>query len=324
MCKRSVLALILFLLVNGLTNAKTIKWRDFNHVYSTDGSNFLLLQEANQVEEQTFISDEFDPEPEFVDLTFNELQEQLLTFSQQKQIENLKFQMLVKQFNETTLKSEQQRFENNQANIDNTSIVQENNDLKRFFEQSKNKLNKENNELKQFFEQSKNKLNNNIETLKLKSNKLNSDLSHQQALSTDLQQQLVVAHGSLKNNIKILNTDANVFEIEYLFDPQLKEANIYRANFEYKKALSTYLDLVDKNNFNALFNVANMIYQGLGVKANPTKAFLFYLKAAKKGLANAQYNAALMLSLGEGVEKDEEQSLFWYKEAAEQGYDKTQ
>jgi TPR repeat protein len=67
-----------------------------------------------------------------------------------------------------------------------------------------------------------------------------------------------------------------------------------------------------------------MIYQGLGVKANPTKAFLFYLKAAKKGLANAQYNAALMLSLGEGVEKDEEQSLFWYKEAAEQGYDKTQ
>jgi hypothetical protein len=305
MCKRNILALILFLFVSGLTNAKTIKWRDFNHVYSIDGSSFLLLQEAKQIKERVFISDEYEPEPEFVDLTFNELQEQLLTFNQQKQIENLKFQMLVKQFNETTLKSEQQRFENNQANIDNTAIAQENSHLK------------------QLFEQSKNKLNNNIETLELKSNKLNDKLSHQQALSTDLQQQLIVAHDSLKNNIKILDTDTGVFKIEYLFGSKLKKANIYRANFEYKKALSTYLDLVDKNNFNALFNVANMIYQGLGVKANATKAFLFYLKAAKQGLANAQYNAALMLSLGKGVEKDEEQSLFWYKEAAEQGYDKT-
>jgi hypothetical protein len=304
MCKRNILALILFLLVNGLTNAKTIKWRDSNYVYSVDGSSFLLLREASQIKEQIFIPDEF--EPEFVDLTFNELQEQLLTFSQQKQVENLKFQMLVKQFNETTLKSEQQQVENYQANIDNASIVQKNN------------------QLRQLFEHSKNKLNNNIGTLVRKSNKLNNKLSHQQALTTDLQQQLIGVHDQLKNNVQILNTDTGVFKIEYLFGSKLKKANIYRTNFEYKKALSTYLDLVDKNNFDALFNVANMIYQGLGVKANPTKAFLFYLKAAKKGLANAQYNAALMLSLGEGVEKDEERSLFWYKEAAEQGYDKTQ
>jgi len=55
--------------------------------------------------------------------------------------------------------------------------------------------------------------------------------------------------------------------------------------------------------------VADMYYQGRGVKQNYHLALHWYRQAAEQGLAIAQFNVGVMYKNGRGVNQDDHQAL---------------
>ncbi len=88
---------------------------------------------------------------------------------------------------------------------------------------------------------------------------------------------------------------------------------------EYTKALILFKKSSLKMNIQAIFNLARMYDNGLGVKKNPVKAKKLYLFSAEKGHADSQHNVGIMYLLGEGVKKNPKEALKWLLLAGEQG-----
>jgi hypothetical protein len=72
-------------------------------------------------------------------------------------------------------------------------------------------------------------------------------------------------------------------------------------------------------------NVIGMMYkQGIGLKQNDEKAFIYFQKAAESGYAKAALNIALMYKYGHGVDQNYTKFIEWLEKAAEMGYEHTE
>ncbi len=65
--------------------------------------------------------------------------------------------------------------------------------------------------------------------------------------------------------------------------------------------------------------LAQILRDGLGVPANPQRAFHWAKKAAEQGDAPAQLAVGVMYELGQGTAADAAAAVGWYRKAAEQG-----
>lgn len=114
--------------------------------------------------------------------------------------------------------------------------------------------------------------------------------------------------------------------VHYLSKPEKKvvqdccrKAYGYYSQQKYFEAAFLFRKSAEEGNANAQYNLAVMYANGIGVKQDETKAFLWYTKAACQGYANAQYNLGLMYEKGNGVTQDFMEAQNWYKKAAQQG-----
>ncbi|MCH6258073.1 sel1 repeat family protein [Puniceicoccaceae bacterium K14] len=111
-----------------------------------------------------------------------------------------------------------------------------------------------------------------------------------------------------------------------------KEVGSRNANFEiaymkskgegclinYDVARKLYLEICDSD-FEAMNNLANFYFDGLGIKKDEAKACELYLESANKGSSIAKTNLGRAFQHGRGVEKNLEQAINWYEKAAELG-----
>ncbi|MFZ7199408.1 tetratricopeptide repeat protein [Avibacterium avium] len=95
---------------------------------------------------------------------------------------------------------------------------------------------------------------------------------------------------------------------------------------DWHKAAKWLLPLAKQGSAAAQFLLAEMLYEGVGVKQNSKQAAKEYKKAAelllpltRKGNAAAQFLLAAMFDDGLGVKQDFQQAVKWYKKAAQQG-----
>lgn len=88
---------------------------------------------------------------------------------------------------------------------------------------------------------------------------------------------------------------------------------------EYKKAIHECLDLAEKGDLKAQYNVGKMFDKGWGVEQSDSSAYKWYLSAARGGHAKAQNNAGVAYHKGVGVEQSKEKARYWFKKAAHQG-----
>jgi hypothetical protein len=84
------------------------------------------------------------------------------------------------------------------------------------------------------------------------------------------------------------------------------------------------LQLANRGNSDAQFNVALHYQDGTELPQDYAKACYWYRKAAHQGHAAAQYGLALLLGKGLGHPKDEREAAAWYRMAAEQGHQAAQ
>ena len=91
-----------------------------------------------------------------------------------------------------------------------------------------------------------------------------------------------------------------------------------KANFE-KLNLEEIILKADYGDSEAQKNLANMYYNGKGVKQDYLEAFKWYKKSAEQDNSTAQYNLAIMYLKGQGVEKDKEEAIKWLQKSADQG-----
>lgn len=81
------------------------------------------------------------------------------------------------------------------------------------------------------------------------------------------------------------------------------------------------LKLARDGDASAQYEVAEIYYQGEGVKRNYQEAFNWYEKAAKQNHAEAQHQMGYFYKHGlDVVEKDDKRAFEWYLEAAEGGH----
>lgn len=93
-----------------------------------------------------------------------------------------------------------------------------------------------------------------------------------------------------------------------------KSDYIWNMQFEQK------LELAQKGDVKAQYDVANMYLKGQGTTRSAEKAFEWYEKAAQQNHVSAVYKIGYLYSKGEGVEKDYRKAYDWIKRAAEQDY----
>jgi TPR repeat protein len=78
------------------------------------------------------------------------------------------------------------------------------------------------------------------------------------------------------------------------------------------------LELAEKGDAVAQYNLAIMYDYGDGITLNDEEAFKWYLKAAIQGYKDAQNSVGNMYDLGEGVEENNAEAMKWYLKAAQQ------
>ena len=79
------------------------------------------------------------------------------------------------------------------------------------------------------------------------------------------------------------------------------------------------LQLAERGNAQAQFNLGMMYENGQGVRQDDAEAVKWYRLAAEQGFAQAQSNLGVMYDNGQGVRQDYAEALRWYRKAAEQG-----
>ena len=79
------------------------------------------------------------------------------------------------------------------------------------------------------------------------------------------------------------------------------------------------LQLAERGNAQAQFNLGMMYENGQGVRQDYAEALRWYRKAAEQGYAKAQYNLGLMYANGHGVHQDFHLSKEWFGKACDGG-----
>jgi TPR repeat protein len=92
------------------------------------------------------------------------------------------------------------------------------------------------------------------------------------------------------------------------------------SNIYFKKSLSILEQDAERNDPEALCDLAFMYNVGDGVKIDKFKTINYYLLAAEMGYNRALYNLGLMYSNGLGVPKDKERAVYYYQMAADKGH----
>jgi TPR repeat protein len=90
--------------------------------------------------------------------------------------------------------------------------------------------------------------------------------------------------------------------------------------FEEKDFAKAYRVCQSSHDSNAQFLVAEMYFNGLGVKEDLTQAASWYRKAAEQGNCEAQFRIGHMHYHGVGVTKDQAAALTWFDKAAKNGH----
>ena len=83
--------------------------------------------------------------------------------------------------------------------------------------------------------------------------------------------------------------------------------------------LKELIQLAEKGDADAQFNLGKIYYDGKGVEKSYEQAVYWWAKAAEQGYAKAQNNLGVCYYWGEGVEQSYEQAVYWWTKAAEQG-----
>ncbi len=89
---------------------------------------------------------------------------------------------------------------------------------------------------------------------------------------------------------------------------------------DYETAYEGFIALAQKDDPDAMLNVAVMFDNGQGVEQNTARAAYWYKKSARLGIVEAQYNLADMYRVGAGVQQDYSLALDWFEKAARQGH----
>ena len=101
---------------------------------------------------------------------------------------------------------------------------------------------------------------------------------------------------------------------------KLKKAAALYESGQYSQALEILKPLADKGLKEAQSNLAQMYYNGEGVKQDYQEAFKWTQKAAEQGVVHSQYNLGLLFNNGQGVKRDYQEAFKWYLKAAGQEY----
>lgn len=79
------------------------------------------------------------------------------------------------------------------------------------------------------------------------------------------------------------------------------------------------LPLVEKGDLGASVELADLLRQGRGIKADPVRAFQLYMRAAETGDNRSRYAIGSMIENGEGTKPNLPAAVDWYRLAARQG-----
>ncbi|MGB0721668.1 MAG: tetratricopeptide repeat protein [Gammaproteobacteria bacterium] len=84
------------------------------------------------------------------------------------------------------------------------------------------------------------------------------------------------------------------------------------------RAIAHWSPLAEGGNVDAQVHIAYLYRRGVGVQADPERAFHWYRRAALQGSADARYELALMYELGIGTPADIDEAQYWYGLATEE------
>ena len=125
-----------------------------------------------------------------------------------------------------------------------------------------------------------------------------------------------------------------IFIIAFFFGSPVSadydDAIYYYNSKQYKKSIKEFKKVVDnkladpKKKRDAMFNIAVIYDNGIGVEQNKEKAIHWYKLASDNNHKVAQYNLAWMFYNGDKVEKNNFEAFKYYSLSAEQGYAKAQ
>ncbi|MEQ9561971.1 MAG: tetratricopeptide repeat protein, partial [Woeseiaceae bacterium] len=85
---------------------------------------------------------------------------------------------------------------------------------------------------------------------------------------------------------------------------------------DYATALAEWLPMAEGGDLNAMYNVALIYDQGLGLPSDKLRALRWYRVPAEEGDVSAQFNIATIHHFGEGVPVDKKEAARWYRAAA--------
>ena len=110
-----------------------------------------------------------------------------------------------------------------------------------------------------------------------------------------------------------------------LKDPEMTAEELYETGKaakdagDYAKALEYCQLAADLGSSEAIKEIGNLYFFGLGVETDYDKAFEYYQQAAELGNFNAINNLGNCYLNGRGVEKNDEEAVKYFQMAAEQG-----
>ena len=93
---------------------------------------------------------------------------------------------------------------------------------------------------------------------------------------------------------------------------------------DWATAVKILTPLAEQGNSVAQANLAYLIYEGKGAKADDAAAAKWYRLAADQGDAYAQYSLGVMYENGKGVPQDLREAVKWWQLSAKQGYAEAQ
>jgi TPR repeat protein len=88
---------------------------------------------------------------------------------------------------------------------------------------------------------------------------------------------------------------------------------------QFSRATGLLAPLADQGNVDAMYRMAIMAQNGLGMLPNPLLAYKYMKASAEQGLSLAQHGLAFMYMEGECADKNPQKAIEWFKRAAEQG-----
>lgn len=99
----------------------------------------------------------------------------------------------------------------------------------------------------------------------------------------------------------------------------IQMALLYKQHEYFEEMYDLLVAASARQNPDAMYELANCYFEGLGGRGSEQQAFLLYEQAARLGHADAMNNLADMYLNGEATEVDEVKALYWFEKAAELG-----